>query len=254
MSKKDPYAALRFREFDFFLWVRFALTFAWSMQFVVIEWEVYSLTKDPWSLGLIGLMEVIPAVSMALFAGHIVDQKEKKGLLLKCIGGFTVISLGLFLLTWPAVVSSWNKNSVLYGIYALVFLGGFVRAFIGPTMFSLLALTVPKRLYANATTWNSMTGQMATVIGPAIGGFAIHWMGVHWSMCLIFGISLFGLLGLTQLKRKPVHNPNIGEPVFKSLRKGLSFVFNTKIILGSITLDMVAVLFGGAVALLPIFA
>src|SRR5699024_2274961 len=120
MSKKDPYAALRFREFDFFLWVRFALTFAWSMQFVVIEWEVYSLTKDPWSLGLIGLMEVIPAVSMALFAGHIVDQKEKKGLLLKCIGGFTVISLGLFLLTWPAVVSSWNKNSVLYGIYALV--------------------------------------------------------------------------------------------------------------------------------------
>ena len=101
--KKDPYAALRFKEFNTFLLVRFAMVFAWSMQFIVIEWEVYSLTKNPLSLGLIGLMEVIPAVGMALFAGHIVDQREKKGLLLKCILGFSVISFGLFLLTWPVV-------------------------------------------------------------------------------------------------------------------------------------------------------
>ena len=101
MKKTDPYAALRFREFNIFLMVRFAMVFAWTMQFVVIEWEVYSLTKDPLSLGIIGLMEVIPAVSMALFAGHVVDQREKRGLLIKCIFGFSVVSLGLFLLTWP---------------------------------------------------------------------------------------------------------------------------------------------------------
>ena len=81
MKKKDPYAALRYKEFNFFLVLRFIMVFAWSMQFIVIEWQVYSLTKNPLSLGIIGLMEVIPAISMALFAGHIVDQKEKKGLL-----------------------------------------------------------------------------------------------------------------------------------------------------------------------------
>ena len=99
MKKNDPYSALRYKEFNVFLLLRFAMVFGWSMQFIVIEWEVYSLTKNPLSLGIIGLMEVIPAISMALFAGHIVDQKEKKGLLLKCILGFSIISLGLFLFT-----------------------------------------------------------------------------------------------------------------------------------------------------------
>ena len=91
----DPYAALRYKEFNIFLLVRFAMVFAWSMQFIVIEWQVYSLTKDPLSLGIIGLMEVVPAVSMALFAGHIVDQKEKRNLLVVCIAGFSLISLAL---------------------------------------------------------------------------------------------------------------------------------------------------------------
>src|SRR5690606_3405842 len=147
MKKNDPYAALRYREFNIFLLVRFAMVFAWTMQFVVIEWEVYSLTKDPLSLGIIGLMEVVPAVSLALFAGHVVDQKEKKGLLVKCILGFSVISFGLFLLTWPKVVSSWPSHVILYCVYFLVFLGGIVRAFLGPTIFSLFALIVPKRVY-----------------------------------------------------------------------------------------------------------
>ena len=120
MAKKDPYAALRFKEFRFFLAMRFALVFAWSMQFVIIEWEVYSLTKNPLSLGIIGLMEIIPAVSMALFAGHIVDQNEKKSLLIKCLIGFSLISFGLFLVTVPSVVTSLSKNATLWIIYGLV--------------------------------------------------------------------------------------------------------------------------------------
>ena len=147
MKKNDPYAALRYKEFNIFLLLRFAMVFAWSMQFIIIEWQVYSLTKNPLSLGIIGLMEVIPAISMALFAGHIVDQKEKKGLLFKCILGFSVISFGLFLLTWPPVVSDVSTQTILYSIYFLVFLGGLVRAFLGPTIFSLLALIVPKKEY-----------------------------------------------------------------------------------------------------------
>ncbi|RSK41598.1 MFS transporter [Mangrovimonas spongiae] len=254
MAKKDPYAALRIKEFNIFLLVRFALVFAWSMQFIVIEWEVYSLTKDPLSLGIIGLMEVIPAVSMALFAGHVVDQKEKRNLLIKCILAFSIISLGLFLLTWDLVIKDWDKKLILYSIYFLVFLGGFVRAFIGPTVFSLVALIVPKKLYPNAATWSSSTWQMAAVLGPALAGFSIHWIGVHWSMCLIFGFTVFALIALLNVSKKPILNPKIGEPVGKSLKEGLRFVFGTKAILGALTLDMIAVLFGGAVALLPVFA
>jgi hypothetical protein len=88
LAKNDPYAALRFREFNIFLLMRFLLVFGWSMQFIVIEWQVYSLTKDPWSLAIIGLMEFAPAFAMALFAGHIVDQREKRNLLALCIGAF----------------------------------------------------------------------------------------------------------------------------------------------------------------------
>jgi MFS family permease len=254
MTKKDPYAALRYKEFNTFLLLRFAMVFAWSMQFIIIEWEVYSITKDPLSLGLIGLMEVIPAFSMALFAGHIVDQKEKKGLLLKCILAFSVISFGLFLLTWPAVVQDYATNTILYSIYFLVFLGGLVRAFLGPTIFSFLSLLVPKKIYPNAATWSSSVWQIASVVGPAVAGFSITLIGVHWSMCSVFICSIFAMLFLSQIEKKPIMNPKIGEPVMQSLTEGIKFVFNNKTVLGAITLDMVAVLFGGAVALLPIFA
>ncbi|WP_298504337.1 MFS transporter [uncultured Maribacter sp.] len=250
----DPYAALRYKEFNLFLVVRFAMVFAWSMQFIVIEWQVYSMTKDPLSLGIIGLMEVIPAVLMALFAGHIVDQKEKRTLLVKCILGFSIISLGLFMLSMPQVQLDYSTKTILYTIYFLVFLGGIVRSFIGPTIFSLVALIVPKKIYPNAATWSSSTWQMASVLGPAFAGFSISWIGVHWSMCIIFAFSIVALLFLFQIDRKPILNPKIGEPIFQSLKEGLDFVFSTKAVLGALTLDMIAVLFGGAVALLPIFA
>ena len=254
MEKKDPYASLRIKEFNIFLLVRFALVFAWSMQFIIIEWQVYSITKNPLSLGIIGLMEVIPAVSMALFAGHIVDQKEKRNLLALCIGAFSLISLGLFFLTLPSFIKGWEINTVLYAIYGLVFFGGLLRSFFGPTIFSLIALIVPKKLYPNAATWSSSTWQMASVLGPAFAGFTISWMGVHWSLCIVFGLVLFSFLMVFFVKKKPILNPKIGEPVLKSLKEGISFVFKTKAILGAITLDMISVLFGGAVALLPIYA
>ncbi|MGQ7945698.1 MFS transporter [Flavobacterium sp. WC2509] len=254
MKKNDPYAALRFKEFNTFLLIRFAMVFAWSMQFVIIEWEVYRITNSALSLGIIGLMEIIPAIAMALFAGHIVDQNEKKGLLFKCILGFSVISLGLFLITWPVVTTGLSTTAILYVIYFLVFLGGIVRSFLGPTVFSLLALIVPKKAYSNAATWSSSVWQVGSVIGPAVAGFSIHLIGVHWSMCSVFACSLFALLILTQIEKKPILNPKIGEPVIQSLKEGVKFVFTNKTILGALTLDMAAVLFGGAVALLPIFA
>ncbi|WP_440120323.1 MFS transporter [Tenacibaculum sp. Ill] len=254
MEKKDPYASLRIKEFNIFLLVRFALVFAWSMQFIIIEWQVYSITKNPLSLGIIGLMEVIPAVSMALFAGHIVDQKEKRNLLALCIGLFSLISLGLFFLTLPSFIEGWNKNTVLYAIYALVFFGGLLRSFFGPTIFSLIALIVPKKLYPNAATWSSSTWQIASVLGPAFAGLTISWIGVHWSLCIVFGLVSVSFLTVFFIKKKPILNPKIGEPVMKSLKEGVRFVYKTKAILGALTLDMISVLFGGAVALLPVYA
>lgn len=230
------------------------------MQFVIIEWQVYALTKDPLYIGIIGLMEIIPALSMALFAGHIVDQKEKRNLLATCITLFSLISFGLFWITSPEVTETWSVNQILYCIYALVFFGGLLRSFFGPTIFSLVALMVPKKVYPNAATWNSSTWQMARVLGVTFAGFSIGWLGeneqlgVHWSLCIVFGLVMFSLLLLFQISRKPILNPNIGEPIVKSLKEGVNFVFKTKAILGALTLDMISVLFGGAIALAAVFA
>ena len=254
MAKNDPYAALRIREFNIFLLLRFIMVFSWSMQFIVIEWEVYSLTKSALSLGIVGLMEVVPAILMALFAGHFVDQNEKKGLLFKCIIGFFIISLGLFLLTWEPFRGNLSAKTILYSIYFLVFLGGIIRSFLGPTIFSLLSLIVPKNLYANAATWSSSVWQISSVLGPAVAGFSITIIGVYGSMLSILACSLLALIALSQISTKPILNPKIGEPIMQSLKEGVKFVYNNKTILGALSLDMVAVLFGGAVALLPIYA
>jgi len=224
------------------------------MQFIIVEWEVYNLTKDPLSLGLIGLAEVIPAVSMALFAGHIVDQNEKKKLFVYAILAFFLIALGYYFITSPYVYSTYESKEIVLGIYLLVFLGGFIRAFFGPIIFSLVALIVPKNIYPNAATWSSSTWQLAIVAGPALAGFSIAWIGIHDSMGFVLVAILAGLLLTIFIKKKPILNPKIGEPILQSLKAGLTFVYRTKAILAAITLDMVAVLFGGAIALLPIYA
>jgi len=254
MSKLDPYAALKIKEFNIFLFVRFLLVFGWSMQFIVIEWQVYSITKDPLSLGVIGLMEIIPAFSMALFAGHIVDQKEKRNLLALCTGAFSLISLGLFLVTTESIMGNWTTNAILYSIYGLVFFGGFLRSFFGPTIFSLVALLVPKKIYPNAATWNTSTWKTASVSGALSAGFLISWIGVDKTLCLVFILVLLSLAGTFLIKKKPILNKKIGEPMRESLKAGVQFVFQNKAILGVLTLDMIAVLFGGTVAILSVFA
>ncbi|MCP5512191.1 MAG: MFS transporter [Leptospiraceae bacterium] len=234
--------------------MRLFLVLAWNMQFVILEWQVYLLTGDPLSLGLIGLMEIIPAISISLFAGHISDRSEKTSLLKKCILGFLFISLGMFLLTHSSFLSYFPKEYSLYGIYSLVFFGGVVRSFIGPSIFSLLSLVVPRNEYANASTWSSSVWQVATVLGPSLGGLLISGIGVNYSLLLVFGFGMVALIVLQKISEKPILNQGNDLGVFSSLREGLLFVWNTKTILGALTLDMVAVLFGGATALLPIYA
>lgn len=254
MAKTDPYAALRFKEFNIFLLVRFALVFGWSMQFVVIEWQVYSLTNNELSLGIIGLCEFLPAFFLAPFAGHIVDRKEKRNLFTLCIALFSLISFGLFWLTSMQIEANWSTNSILVGIYSLVFFGGVLRAFFGPTIFSLIALIVPKSAYPNAATWSSSTWKGAAVFGALCGGFLIAWIGVHYTLGIIFGLVMLALVLVFQIGKKPILNKATNESMKESLISGIKFVFNDKVILGALTLDMVAVLFGGAVAIFAVFA
>ena len=233
------------------------------MQFIIVEWEVLSLAESIFPenkklhlllLGSIGIAEVLPAISMALFAGHIVDQREKKMLFIQCITAFLMVAFGYYFITSPYAYENYENSQIMIWIYILVFIGGIVRAFIGPTIFSLVALIVPKRVYPNAATWSSSTWQLAVVLGPAFAGFSIAWIGVHKSMGIVLGAIIIGLILIGFIKKKPILNPKIGEPIFQSLREGLNFVFKTKSILVALTLDMVAVFFGGCIALLPFFA
>jgi MFS family permease len=254
MSYSETKSALKIKEFQWFLLMRLAIVLAWSIQFVLIEWEVYRITKDAWSLGLIGLMEIIPTLSMALFAGHIVDQTEKKAMLLKCFFGVALISTLFCVIVHPKITQELSKNTILYSIYALVFAGGFIRAFIIPSVFSLLGLIVPNKLKPNAAAWSSSTWQVAAVLGPAIAGFLITGIGVFYSMVLVVVSVILGVFSLLQISKKPVIRLEVKESMVNSLKQGLQFVFQNKTILNALSLDMFAVLFGGAVALLPIFA
>ncbi|RPE09391.1 MFS transporter [Chitinophaga lutea] len=254
LTRNDPYAALRYREFQFFLVIRFALIFALAMQFSIVEWKVYMLTRNPLNLGLIGLAEFVPAIGLALFAGNIVDKTEKRGMVMKCIAGYLFTGTGLFLLTWDELMAGIPKNSVLLMIYLLVFCGGIIRAFTSPSNFSLLGLLVPRQLYPNATTWSTSAWQIGAIAGPALGGLSMHWLGVHWSMLLVLAFVLLALYCILQISPKPIHYKEIGETVRQRLTKGLRFVWDTKVLLNAMALDMFAVLFGGSVAMMTIYA
>ena len=254
MKQNDPYAALRIKEFNIFLLMRFALVFGWSMQFVVIEWQIYGLTNSKLSLGIIGLCEFLPAFLLAPFAGHIVDKKEKRNLFALCIALFSLISFGLFWLTSSTVETTWQTQKIVNCIYVLVFFGGVLRAFFGPTIFALIGLLVPKKLYANAATWSSSTWKTANVFGALCGGFLIAWIGVNSTLGIIFLLVMLALILIFFIKKKPVLNVDVKDSVLDSLKVGLKFVFSNKVVLGALTLDMIAVLFGGAVAIFAVFA
>lgn len=253
-TKNDPYASLRIPEFNYYLVIRFAIVFALTMQFTIVEWKVNALTHDPFNLGLIGLAEVIPAVLLAPFAGHLVDKREKRYLLILCTIAYILIGTGLFFLTWDEMVAGISTKLVLNMVYALVFCGGVVRAFVSPANFSLMALIVPRSMYANASTWTSSAWQIGGMAGPALGGLFIHLLGIHWSMLLVVGLFLPPLYSLIRIKPKPILYKPQGEDFLEGLTKGIRFVWNTKVVLNALALDMFAVLFGGAVSMLPVFA
>ena len=252
--KNDPYIALRYPEFRSYIGMRFFLTFAYQIQAVVIGWYVYQVTKDPLSLGLIGLAEAIPAISISLYGGYVADKSDKKKLLVWIIAAMTFCSLMLFLVTMPQNIFNISKGLTIPIIYILILFIGIARGFYSPTSFSLMAQIIPKEHYPNSSTWNSGSWQTASIIGPAVGGLLYGFSGI--TACFVV-ILVFNILSLTFIKffvknQPPQFVPK--ENIYKSLKEGIKFVFNSRMIVGALSLDMFSVFFGGAVALLPVFA
>ncbi len=246
---KNP--SLLIKEFQYYLAVRFGVIFALNMQSTIIFFWVYQVTESKLSLGLVGLAEVIPAVGFSLFSGHFVDLNEKRKMVFRCMLGYVFIAFGL------ASAASFYKgyveiNHLQYIIYVFVFIGGAFRAFYSPSMFSLFGQLMPKTHYANATGFSSMAWQLGAVFGPLAAGFAIAWFGIApslWFICIVEILLIFPIFAIAA---RPLIK-KIKEPILESLTEGLRFVWSTPTLLGALSLDMFSVLFGGAVALLPVY-
>ena len=250
-TRHDPYAALRILNFRWFIYSLLAMTVATQIQAVVVSWQIYELTHDPLSLGLIGLAEAVPFIGFALFAGHVADRRTRLRISLASLVILLCCSLTLFGFTLrPEVIASGK----VWPIYAVIFCSGIARSFLQPARSALGAEVVPRGLYPNAVTWRSSTWQFAEVVGPAIGGLLYGFGSARAAYGVDAGLMAAALLSLARMRppSKPARQEN--ETFRQSLITAIRFVRGQPVVLGALTLDLFSVLFGGAVALLPVFA
>lgn len=242
----DPYASLRHRDFRLFVVGRLLSTLGQQMLDIAIGWELYERTRSALALGLVGLVLVVPIVALALPAGHLADRRARREIVLITQ---LVLACGSLALAWLSFV-----RGPVWVVYVCLFIIGIALSFNRPATAALLPQLVPVRDFANAVTWNSSAFQIASVVGPALGGAIIgirHRAGPVYVLDAV--LALVFLVCVWRLSARPA--PSAREPItVRSLLAGIRFVRHTKVILGSITLDLFAVLFGGATTLLPIFA
>ena len=253
-SRTENFHILQNKEYSFFLAARVFLTIALQIQAVVVGWQLYKLTKDPFSLGLIGLAEAIPAISIALYAGHIADISNKRNILLKSLLCIFGCSVGLLLVTMDDFVIGIGSSYSIKGMYFFIFLSGFARGFFSPTAFSFLYQLVKKEQLTQASTLNSSAWQIAAIIGPALGGVLYAAIGITYTFWIVLVSLLIAFAALWSIQSKPIAPSAANETISVRLKEGIKFVFDNKVVLSAISLDLFAVLFGGAVALLPVFA
>lgn len=250
----DPFAAVRVPEFRHLMLGRFIFIMGLRMMGTLVAWWVYELTGDPFAIGLVGLSEVIPAVSTALYAGHIIDINDKRKLLLRGVFFYGCAAAILLFFSSDFTGARFSHQWIAIGIYAVIFCTGIIRSFTGPVFSATLALVVPRAYLQNATTWNQSSWLAASVIGHAMAGFLIaHW-GIRGTLITILCLITIAFAIITRLHPKPPM-PKSGElKTWESMKEGLTFVWKTKEIMATFSLDMFAVLFGGAVAMVPVYA
>lgn len=245
---------LQHTEFRHFIIARFFLIMALRMLGTVAAYQLFQITRDSFSIGLAGLAEFIPVFCLALYAGHVIDRSDKRTLLLRSVIIYGICTLAMVALTHPLLYQRFPDTTLPWLFYLIIFFTGIIRAFAGPTTHALISQLVPRDILHLAANISSSTWLIASITGHASSGFLIAWFGVNNTYIIILGYVIISALFLMRIEKKPILVQSTGVSAWQSVREGLRFVQQNKIMLGALTLDLFAVLFGGVVALVPEFA
>lgn len=249
--KRVSLAPLNHREFRIYILVRFFYIMALRMVATVVAYQLFHLTKSSYPIGIVGLSEFIPVFSLALYAGHVIDKSDKRTLLLRCILLYSVCVLALLVITLPRIQSRLSLSSLKLLFYAVIFCTGAIRSFAGPASNAIISQLVPKNILQFAANISSTSWLAASITGHASAGFLIALAGVHNTFFVILIYVLLAAFALSRIEKKPIVHTKANMKTWESVKEGLSYVFKHKILLAAISLDLFAVLFGGATALIP---
>jgi MFS family permease len=248
--RHDPYAALRIPNFRWFIVSLLTMTIATQIQVVVVSWQIYDITHDPLSLGLIGLAEALPFIGLSLFAGHVADRVNRRTIALAALGVMVTCAVGLLALS---IVGGVGTRSV-WPFYAIIAVTGVARSFLQPARQALGAELIGRELYPNAVAWRSSTWQTAAMIGPALGGLLYGFASATAAYVVQAALMVFALVTFGAIAYQTRFISQSTESIVESLGSGIRFVLRERVLLGALTLDLFSVLLGGAEALLPVFA
>ena len=252
-ATQDAFAALRYRDFSLVTLNQFCLTLAILIQEIIVAYSLYKITKDPLTLGLIGLAEAIPYIALSLWGGYFADRFNKQTIMKICLFFAIPLPLVLWGLFHAYGLKHIELSTLSWGVYAVIFGLGTIRGFYNPSATSLKPFLIPREIYANGATWTTIGWQSGVIIGPMLGGFMLAFFGRETSFISVAVVLSLCFLLVNLLSKRTF--PKIEtERVLQSLGEGFRFIAKTKIVLWAISLDLVSVLFGGVIALLPIFA
>lgn len=250
--KQDPFLALRYAEFRYYLFSNFFVTVGLLIQEVIIGYELYRLTHDPLAIGMIGLAEAVPFILLSLFGGHYSDKLKKKNILIWSLSFIMLASVVLYFLSFSLLTEE-HAGELKYVIWSVIFFIGICKAFFFPASTSIKTYLVPREVYANSATWSSSSWQTGVIIGPGVSGFLYSLFGFSGTLLFVIAILFLSIISVILIKNRPP-DPSEEGTMLQKIKEGFSYTYKTKIIFYSISLDMFSVMFGGVVAILPVFA
>lgn len=250
--KQDPFLALRYAEFRYFLFTNFFVTVGLLIQEVIIGYELYRLTHDPLAIGMIGLAEAIPFILLSLFGGHYSDKLSKKNIMLWSLAFTMLASVVLYFLSFSLLTEA-HAGELKFVIWGVIFFIGICKAFFFPASTSIKAYLVPREVYANSAAWSSSSWQTGIIIGPGVSGFLYSLFGFSGTLLFVIAIIFLSIISVALIKNRPP-DPSEEGTMLEKIKEGFRYTYKTKIIFYSISLDMFSVMFGGVVAILPVFA
>lgn len=252
----ESLAPFKEKEFRNYISFRFCYIMALRMVATVVGYKLFVLTKSSFAIGMVGLAEFIPVFALALYAGHVIDKSDKRNLLLRGVICYSFCMLGLIIITSPSVEGQLSTTALKWLFYFIIFLTGLIRAFTGPTTHAIIAQLVPRNVLQYAANISSTTWLTASIMGHATAGFFIAWFGVNVTFYIILGYVVIAAFLLSRVTKKPpvVTASATNTGTWASMTEGVQYVFKNKVLLGAISLDLFAVLFGGAQALIPEFS